>query len=66
MDINDLRSLFTVLAFIAFVGIVWWAYSARRKQTYDEAAMLPLDDDSPFVPKFPEPQVRKNLERKSS
>jgi cytochrome c oxidase cbb3-type subunit 4 len=38
MDINDLRSIFTVLAFIAFIGIVWWAYSDRRKATYDEAA----------------------------
>lgn len=66
MDINDLRSIFTVLAFAAFVGIVWWAYSDRRKQTYDEAAMLPLDDDSPFVPKSTEPRVTKNLERRSS
>ena len=64
MDINDLRSLFTVLAFIAFIGIVWWAYSDRRKATYDEAAMLPLDDDGPFVPSAP--QVTKNQERKSS
>ncbi len=64
MDINDLRSLFTVLAFVAFLGIVWWAYSDRRKKTYDEAAMLPLDDDSPFVP--PTPQLTKNQERKSS
>ena len=64
MDINDLRSIFTVLAFIAFVGIVWWAYSDRRKQTYDEAALLPLDDDSPLVP--PVPQVSENQERKSS
>ena len=61
MDINDLRSISTVLAFVAFVGIVWWAYSDRRKQTYDEAAMLPLDDDSQFVP-----QVTENKERKSS
>ncbi|MDP1735174.1 MAG: cbb3-type cytochrome c oxidase subunit 3 [Sulfuritalea sp.] len=60
MDINDLRSLFTVLAFIAFIGIVWWAYSDRRKKTYDEAAMLPLDDDSPFVPQVPENQERKS------
>ena len=67
MDINDLRSLFTVLAFIAFIGIVWWAYSDRRKATYDEAAMLPLDDDSPFIPLAPsEPRVTKNQERKSS
>ena len=64
MDINDLRSLVTVLAFVAFIGIVWWAYSDRRKATYDEAAMLPLDDDSPFVPS--PPQVTKNQERKSS
>jgi cytochrome c oxidase cbb3-type subunit 4 len=61
VDINDLRSIFTVLALIAFVGIVWWAYSDRRKQTYDAAAMLPLDDDSQFVP-----QVTENQERKSS
>ncbi len=50
MDINDLRSIITVLAFLLFMGIVWWDYSDRRKQTYDEAARLPLDDDSPLVP----------------
>ncbi len=47
MDINDLRSLFTVLAFAAFVGIVWWAYSARQKNAFDEAAKSVLDDDLP-------------------
>ena len=30
MDINDLRAGFTVLTFVLFVGIVWWAYSDRR------------------------------------
>ena len=45
MDINDLRSLFTVLIFGIFIGIVWWAYSARRKSSFDAAAQLPLDDD---------------------
>lgn len=47
MDINDLRSLFTVLAFLAFVGIVWWAYSAKRKADFDEAARSVFDDDRP-------------------
>lgn len=47
MDINDLRSLFTVLAFACFIGIVAWAYSSRRKEAYDEAANLPLEDDPP-------------------
>ena len=47
MDINDLRSLFTVLAFALFVGIVWWAYSSRQKHAFDEAAKSVFDDDAP-------------------
>jgi cytochrome c oxidase cbb3-type subunit IV len=45
MDINDLRSIVTVLAFAMFCGIVWWAWSDRRSQAFSEAARLPLDDD---------------------
>ena len=61
MDINDLRSIFTVLAFALFIGIVWWAYSDRRKSAYEAAAMLPLDDDGELIP-----QATQNIERKSS
>ncbi len=50
MDINDLRSLTTVLMLVIFVGVVWWAYSARTKASFEEAARLPLDDDSDVVP----------------
>lgn len=66
MDINDLRSVFTVLSFALFVGIVWWAYSDRRKKAYDEAARLPLDDDSPIVPPAPQVKDKENQERESS
>lgn len=45
MDINDLRSMTTVLMMAIFIGIVGWAYSARRKEAFDEASRLPLDDD---------------------
>jgi len=45
MDINDLRALVTVASFIAFVGIVWWAYSARRKSWFDRAARSVLEED---------------------
>ena len=48
MDINDLRAGVTVLTFVLFIGIVWWAYSDRRKAAYDEAARIPLDDDLPL------------------
>lgn len=45
MDINDLRSLVTVLAFLSFVGIVAWAWSGRRRAAFEEAARLPFTED---------------------
>jgi cytochrome c oxidase cbb3-type subunit 4 len=45
MDAGLLRGLFTLFMFLAFLGIVLWAYSSRRKDDFDEAANLPLQDD---------------------
>jgi len=48
MDINDLRSLTTVLGLLCFLGIVVWAYGNSSKKGFDEAANLPFaehDDD---------------------
>lgn len=47
MDIiTVLRSATTVLAFVTFLGIVWWAYLRKgSKQDYEEAANLPFADD---------------------
>lgn len=45
MDINTLRGLSTLLLLVAFVGLVFWVYSGRRKQGYDEAAQLPFADE---------------------
>jgi len=45
MDINLIRSIVTVAAFAAFLGIVWWAYSPSRRGRFDEAAQLPFDAD---------------------
>lgn len=46
MDINDLRSIMTVLSLLTFVGIVWWAYGIKgNKKRFDEAANLPFADD---------------------
>lgn len=43
--LNSLRPAGTVISFITFIGIVWWAYSGHRKKAYDEAANLPFDHD---------------------
>lgn len=37
--------VWTVALLIAFIGIVYWAYSSRQKDRFSEAARLPLDDD---------------------
>lgn len=33
----------TVLAMIVFFGIVWWAFSPKRKKANEEAAHIPFD-----------------------
>ncbi|TCO77683.1 cbb3-type cytochrome oxidase subunit 3 [Chromatocurvus halotolerans] len=45
MDINDLRGLSTLFLFMAFIGLCIWAYSSKRKKTFDEAANLPFADE---------------------
>lgn len=47
MDINDLRTIMTVVAFLTFIGIVIWAYSSKRRKAFDEAARMALEDDEP-------------------
>jgi cytochrome c oxidase cbb3-type subunit 4 len=45
MDINTLRSLLTVVSFVAFMGILYWAFSARAAAAFREAAELPFLED---------------------
>lgn len=40
-----MRSAMTVIAFITFVGIVLWAWSARKRADFDAAANSVLSDD---------------------
>jgi cytochrome c oxidase cbb3-type subunit 4 len=46
--ISDARSIVTVICMLTFIGIVVWAYSARRQSDFDEAAMLPFADEEPI------------------
>ena len=45
MDAGTWGALGTLLAFVAFVGVVIWAYSKRRKADFEAAARLPLEDE---------------------
>lgn len=45
MDFSLIHSIWTVLVLVIFVGIVVWAWSAKRKGDFDRAANIPFDDD---------------------
>lgn len=45
MDMNDFRSLSTVLVAIAFAGVCWWAFAPSRRKRFEEDAKLPFADD---------------------
>jgi cytochrome c oxidase cbb3-type subunit 4 len=42
MDVDVLRTIVTVLAFTAFVGVVLWAYGRGSRRGFDEASRLPF------------------------
>ena len=45
MRAGDLHVVWTLLLMLAFIGIVWWAWSSRRRKDFEEAANLPLEED---------------------
>jgi cytochrome c oxidase cbb3-type subunit 4 len=48
MNTTLVQIVWTVIAFVSFVGIVIWAWSGRRKEDFDKAARMALDDDKPI------------------
>jgi cytochrome c oxidase cbb3-type subunit 4 len=45
LDIGTIRGLGTVIVMVAFVGVLLWAYGGKRKERFDEDALLPFADD---------------------
>lgn len=45
MTFTLLQSVWTIVVMITFLGIVWWAFSIKRKSAFDEAARLPFEDE---------------------
>ena len=43
--VSDARSIVTLVCMVTFIAIVIWAYSSRRTQDFEEAAMLPFADE---------------------
>ncbi|MBT1449641.1 CcoQ/FixQ family Cbb3-type cytochrome c oxidase assembly chaperone [Glaciecola sp. XM2] len=45
MNQGTIGSIFTVIVFVSFVGVLFWAFSGRNKKNFDEAANLPFADE---------------------
>lgn len=45
--VNMIRAGMTVVMFVAFLGIVWWAYDPTRRRRFEADARMALDDDQP-------------------
>jgi len=43
--LSSIQALWTVVAFLLFIGILVWAWSSKRHQDFHEAAHLVFDKD---------------------
>ncbi|MGZ3241586.1 MAG: cbb3-type cytochrome oxidase subunit 3 [Burkholderiaceae bacterium] len=41
----DASSVMTVISFVTFIGILWWAFSKQRHADFNTASMLPFADE---------------------
>jgi cytochrome c oxidase cbb3-type subunit 4 len=57
-----MNAIGTILAMVLFFGIVWWAFSSRRKKANEEAANLPfeLPDEGTLGQKEDSDEVKKS------
>lgn len=47
MDYSLIGSVMTVVMLIVFLGIVGWAFSARRRAAFEAAARVPFEEEVP-------------------
>jgi cytochrome c oxidase cbb3-type subunit 4 len=50
MNSGTLSGIVTLILMLLFIGVCVWAYSARRRRRFEEAARIPLEDDEPKDP----------------
>ena len=45
MTQGTLSGITTLLSLLAFLGVAFWAYSARKRADFDAAARIPLEHE---------------------
>ena len=46
MDSGTLSGIVTAILIVLFLGVWVWAYSSRRREQFDRAAQMPLEEDT--------------------
>ena len=46
LDINDIRSLVTLVSFVLFCALIVWTWLPRRRGEHEEAARLVFEGES--------------------
>jgi cytochrome c oxidase cbb3-type subunit 4 len=44
MDVGVIRGLITAALIVLFIALVFWAWSGKRRKTFEEAARMPLEE----------------------
>ena len=44
MDIDTFRGVITAVLLLLFIALGAWAWSRKRKETFEEAARMPLEE----------------------
>lgn len=55
MNTGTLFGLITLVLINVFIGIVLWAWSARRRRGFERTARLPLEEDDNATPRGTKP-----------
>lgn len=45
MDQGIVGSIFIVIVFVSFIGVVWWVFSSCNKKKFDEVVNLVFVDE---------------------
>jgi len=43
--ITQIQVVWTIVVMVVFLAIVFWAWSGRRKESFNEAANIPLEEE---------------------
>ena len=52
MDLNDIRSLVTLLSFCLFVALMVWTWWPARQSEHEAAALLPFAGEAADAPLY--------------